>query len=311
MNLSTRVVVSSCKPRLRGRSPASRLAVLPLLAGLLLWAASASAAETAQLPGSMGLFDIASPILYWIDGTIFGWLPIWARVILWSAVASFLSMGIYRLISRQEALDEIKTQVVDTRTELQGFDGEFKDLWPILKQNLGLAGRQLWLTFVPAMLASLPVLFVLAWMANAFDATVPPAGAPVPVTLTAVEGRTLPPLTWRGDGKAVETAPGAWEVTWPAAGATMALDNADGSPVLALPTAAPVRSVGQWVWWNRLIGNPGGYLSDSGDVAAVHVGLPQPTVFPFGPDWLRGWLPAMLVVLMGLSLFLKFHWRLH
>ena len=78
-----------------------------------------------------------------------------------------------------------------------------------------------------------------------------------------------------------------------------------------LPTAAPVRTVHQREWWNSLIGNPGGYLPQPGDVAVAHIGLPQPTVIPFGPDWLRGWLPMTLIVLVVLSLFLKFHWRLH
>ncbi len=282
-----------------------------VLGGVVLWAGAAGAAVGAQLPGSTGLLDIASPLFNWLDQTILGWLPVWARVILWSAAASFLSMGIYRFTSRQEALDEVKSQVLDTRTQLQGFDGEFKELWPILKQNLGLAGRQLWLTFVPAMIASLPVLFILAWMANAFDAETPVAGTMVPVTVATTDGAPLPPLSWQGEGKATETAPGAWEVSWPAAGGSMALVGADATPVLQLPTAVPVRAVAQWAWWNSLIGNPGGYLATPGDLAVAHIGLPQPTVFPFGPDWLRGWLPAMLVVLMGLSLFLKFYWRLH
>jgi len=42
-----------------------------------------------------------------------------------------------------------------------------------------------------------------------------------------------------------------------------------------------VRTVAQWEWWNRLIGNPGGYLATPGDVAAAHIDLPQPTVIPF------------------------------
>lgn len=282
-----------------------------LLACLLLGAGFAHAAETAQLPGSTGWLDVASPVLYWADNTLLGWLPVWVRVIAWSALASLISMLIYRFTSRQAALDEVKSEVLATRSQLQGFEGEFNELWPILKQNLGLAGKQLWLTFVPAMVASLPVLFILAWMANAFDAHQPAAGAPVAVTLTAADGAMLPPLSWRGDGKAVETAPGAWDVTWPAGGGKMELAGAEGSPVLTLPTAVPVRSVAQWEWWNRLIGNPGGYLASPGDIAAAHIGLPQPTVLPFGPEWLRGWLPTMLVVLMGMSLYLKFAWRLH
>jgi predicted AlkP superfamily phosphohydrolase/phosphomutase len=267
--------------------------------------------DQAQTAGSTGYLDVAAPALSWADDTLLGWLPVWARVILWAALASLLSMAVYRLTSRQETLAQVKAQVVETRAKLQGFEGEFDELWPILRRNLGLAGKQLGLTFVPAMIAGLPVLFILAWMSNAFDARAPAPGETVTVTLTPAEGRTLPPVTWQGEGRAVETAPAAWSVTWPQPGRTLRLEDSDGTRLLTLPTTAPVRTVAQWEWWNRLIGNPGGYLPSPGDVAAVHLGLPQPTVLPFGPDWLRGWLPTTLLVLVALSLFLKVRWRLH
>jgi hypothetical protein len=267
--------------------------------------------DQAQTAGSTGYLDVAAPALSWIDGTVLGWLPVWTRVILWAALASLLSMAIYRLASRQETLAQVKAQVLETRAKLQGFEGEFDELWPILRRNLGLAGKQLGLTFLPAMIAGLPVLLILAWMANAFDARSPAPGETLTVTLTPAEGRALPPVTWQGEGRAVETAPGVWSVTWPTPGRTLRLENADGTRLLALPTTAPVRTVAQREWWNPLIGNPGGYLPSPGDVAAVHLNLPQPTVLPFGPDWLRGWLPTTLLVLVVLSLFLKIRWRLH
>jgi hypothetical protein len=265
----------------------------------------------AQLAPSRGWLDFAAPVLSAINNAILGWLPAWVQILLWAALASFISMGIYRLTSSQTALADVKEKIAATRNDLQGFDGEFSELWPILKRNLGLAGKHLGLTFVPAMIASLPVLFILAWMSNAFDARMPAPGASVPITLTPAAGRTLPPVSWQGDATAPETALGTWAVTWPAEGNTIRLVDSDGSTLLTLPTAAPVRAVHQREWWNSLIGNPGGYLPKPGDVAAVEIGLPQPTVIPLGPDWLRGWIPASLIVLICLSFFLKFHWRLH
>ena len=301
-----------------GRSRARLLgfgALLLLTAGMLAVPDSVAqvptSADPSPLPGSVGLLDVAAPARSGGGGPLLGWLPVWVRVVLWAAFASFLSMATYRLASRQEKLAEVKTQVAATRARLQGFEGEFNELWPILRHNLALAGKQLGLTFLPAMVASVPVLFILAWMSNAFDARPPAPGAPVSVALTAAEGRSLPPVRWAGDGRAVETAPGEWSVPWPADGRTLQLDSADGGRLLTLPTAAPVRTVAQWEWWNRLIGNPGGYLPTPGDVAAVHLDLPQPTLLPFGPAWLRGWLPTTLLVLVAFSLFLKFRWRLH
>jgi hypothetical protein len=290
-------------------SPVGSIADLPKLVRIAM--KESAPLNPPQTGPSRGWLDIASPALSAIDRTALGWLPVWVRVIAWAAIASFLSMGIYRLTSRQAALAEVKAKVAETRTELQGFEGEFGELWPILKRNLGLAGKQLGLTFIPAMIASFPVLFILAWMSNAFDAGSPAAGSIVPVSLSTTDGRTLPPVSWQGDGKVVETAPGTWDVTWPADGSSVRLQDSDGSTLLTLPTAAPVRTVHQREWWNSLIGNPGGYLPSPGGVAAAEIGLPEPTVIPFGPAWLRGWLATTLIVLVGLSLFLKFHWRLH
>ena len=110
---------------------------------------SAPPGEASRTAASTGYLDVASPALSWVDNTLLGWLPVWSRVVLWAAFASFLSMGIYRLTSRQEKLAEVKAQVAETRARLQGFEGEFHELWPILRRNLALAGKQLGMTFLP------------------------------------------------------------------------------------------------------------------------------------------------------------------
>ena len=84
---------------------------------------SAPPGEASRTAGSTGYLDVASPALSWADNTLLGWLPVWSRVVLWAAFASFLSMGIYRLTSRQEKLAEVKAQVAETRAP--GFEGEF------------------------------------------------------------------------------------------------------------------------------------------------------------------------------------------
>ena len=39
--------------------------------------------------------------------------------------------------------------------------------------------------------------------------------------------------------------------------------------------------------------------------------LPKREFLPFGPDWLRGWIPFFFGVVIIVSLLLKFLWRLH
>ena len=77
-----------------------------------------------------------------------------------------------------------------------------------------------------------------------------------------------------------------------------------------MQTAAPVSTVHQKRWWNRLIGNPAGYLPSPGDVDAVVLGLPREEYLPFGPRWLRSWIALFFAVVIIASLGLKFLWRL-
>jgi hypothetical protein len=254
----------------------------------------------------MGLFDVASPLFSWLDG-LMSWLPDTARLVLWAVVAGIASMAFYRLTSNQAKLAAIKAEMAALRKEIAAFDGPFGEMWGLVGRNLRLALRQLWVTFLPALIASLPVLFLLVWVSNSFDATMPAPGAPIEVEAFARNGETLPDLQWRGDAR--PAGEGTWTVTWPGAGQRLELLH-EGQVLLALPPPAPVGVVHQRRWWNVLLGNPAGYLPP-GPVDSVEIGLRRREYLPFGPDWLRGWIPLFFAVLVAVSLLLKFVWRLH
>lgn len=264
-----------------------------------------------QIEASTGALDMPSPALAGLDGLMSGWLPEAGRLAFWGVFAGFTSMGLYRLTSNQSRLAANKAEARALQNRLAEFDGRFSEIWPLLGRNFVLAGRQLWLTLVPALLASLPVLFILAWASNAFDARWPEPGAQIEVEATASEGRELPPLRWEGRAEIVPAGAGAWRIVWPEDDASLRLLDSDGTVLLALPTAEPVSIVHQRRWWNVLIGNPAGYLPSPGDVDAVKLALPQPEYLPFGPDWLRGWIAFFFGVIVIVSLMLKFVWRLH
>lgn len=256
----------------------------------------------------MGVFDVASPVFAWVDGSMAGWLPDTLRLVLWAVVAGVASMALYRLASNQAKLTAIKAEMGALRQETAAYDGPLSGMWGLVGRNLRLALRQLWVTFVPALIASLPVIFLLVWVSNSFDATMPAPGAPVGVEAFAQEGETLPPLDWRGEGVRA-AGEGRWTVAWPGAGAGVELLAAD-QVLLGLPPPAPVGIVHQRRWWNALLGNPAGYLPP-GPVDAVEIDLPRREYLPFGPDWLRGWIPLFFAVVIATSLLLKIVWRLH
>lgn len=259
----------------------------------------------------MGAFDLASPVFSSVDGLMSGWLPDVGRLAFWAIVTAVVSMALYRFTSNQQRLAANKAEVAALRRKLADFDGPFAEVWPLLRRNFALAGRQLWLTFVPAVIASVPVIFVLVWVSNTFDARMPQAGDRVEVAAIASEGRELPPLQWQSDGEVVESRDGAWQVAWPRQNGSARLVESDGTVLLTLPMKEPVSVVHQRRWWNALVGNPAGYLPSRGDVDVVELDLPRPEFLPFGPDWLRGWMPLFFAIVIACSLLLKFVWRLH
>jgi hypothetical protein len=256
----------------------------------------------------MGVFDIASPVFAWLDGLMAGWLPAVARLLVWGIVAGVASMALYGVTSNQAKLAAIKAEIVELRRQIAGFDGAFSEMWSLVGRNLALALRQVWVTFVPAIIASVPVIFLLVWVSTAFDARFPAPGDQLAVAAHPSAGQALPPLHWRG-GAAVADGAG-WTVTWPADGASLELVE-DDTVLLALPPPAPVGVVHQRRWWNALFGNPAGYLPSPGPVDSISMQLPTREYLPFGPAWLRGWIPFFFGVVVIVSLLLKFLWRLH
>lgn len=267
--------------------------------------------DQGHVGASRGVFDLATPVFGRIDGAMSGWLPDWGRLSIWALLAAFVSMGLYRLTSSQSRLAANKKEIAALQKKLADFDGPFSEVWPLLGRNFALAGRRLWLTLMPALIASVPVIFILAWVSNTFDARPPEVGAAIEVEAIPSDGHQLPPLRWQGDGEVLKDGESVWSVPWPSGERPLQLVDSDGTVLLTLPTAAPVGTVHQPRWWNKLFGNPAGYLPSPGDVDTLELALPQPELLPFGPEWLRGWMAFFFGVVIVLSLLLKFLWRLH
>jgi predicted AlkP superfamily phosphohydrolase/phosphomutase len=265
--------------------------------------------DSEQIAPSMGALDVASPVLARIDARMADWLPDWGRLILWGILAAFGSMALYRVTSNQSRLAANKAEIRTLQKQLNQFNGPFSEAWPLLRRNVMLSGRRVWLTLFPALIGSLPVLFVLAWVSTAFETHWPAPGDQIEVDPRAAGGE-LPPLRWEGSVQAAPVGNGTWNVVWPENGTSLTLLDSDGTVLLKLPTTEPVSVVHQRRWWNVLIGNPAGYLPSPGDVDTVAMALPRSEYLPFGPDWLRGGIAFFLGVVLISSLLLKFLWRL-
>ena len=58
----------------------------------------------------MGLFDIAAPVFAAVDDILLTFLPAFPRLLLWGILAGWLTMLVFRRISRQERIGILKAE---------------------------------------------------------------------------------------------------------------------------------------------------------------------------------------------------------
>ncbi|WP_163269253.1 hypothetical protein [Chelativorans alearense] len=233
----------------------------------------------------MGLLDLPSSTLSAIDGWLSPVLPPAARLLVWAALGAVLSMEIYRLLSPQSRIVQIKRSFEEMRRRVAGFDGEFEDVWPDMRRMMSLALRRIMLVFPATIAASLPLLVVIVWISTQYGATYPPANEPVRVSV-----------------------PGGFEGRW--VGADVGTPRAqvmdrDGRSVADIAVLEPVPVIHKRLWWNILIGNPAGYLDDALPFDQIDIALPRRQILPFGPSWLRGWEVTFFAAMIAFALAYK------
>jgi hypothetical protein len=241
----------------------------------------------------MGFLDIPAPLFTAIDGALKS-LPPLARLLIWAVVTAILSMYLYWLCSAQEKVGQAKERAIAARQKMAGYDGhEFGEMWPLAKESLASSGKHFLVVLGPAVLSSVPALMLIIWVSGQFSYTLPDAG-------TAVSVSAIP-----------ENELSVSEVSWPAADAPAELLDSNGLSLLLLPLEAAVPVVHKRLWWNSVIGNPNGYLSDDASVTEVHFELAPISYLSFGPGWVRGWELTYFLVLVICSLGIKVAFRIH
>lgn len=240
----------------------------------------------------MGLLDLPAPLFAALDSLLSGLAPPTLRLVLWGVVAALLSMGAYWLLSPQTRIAKAKADALAARRALDAYDGELAEAWPLMGRVLRTALRQLGLVTSPALLGSLPVLAMLAWLSTTYGHAFPPDGADIPVRTTPEAG-------------AARVQPVQAEADMAAEGHQIVLLDAAGNVVERFLLSAPVPTIHKRQWWNALIGNPIGYLPDSSRLEWIELGLPQREYLSVGPSWLRAWYVVFFGVLLAASLAIK------
>jgi hypothetical protein len=253
------------------------------------------------------LLDLLSPVLAQLDHVLrdsLAFAPIW-RIAVFAALGAATSMFFFKRFSNQAELATLKQQIKAVQMELVG---EQVGLKKIIVQNLALSGRQLWLSFWPALLASIPLLFLLVFCSNQFGAEAADTGSRVYVKPIGLQGSPAD-YRWQGVNAQWDVRKTAWTFYQPAPGQTAALMRGDQLQ-LSLPTAVPGNIIHQRHWWNYLIANPAGYLDASATIGRFEFNTPAQVIINWGPGWMRGWLFAFLLFLVLFSVAIKIVWKI-
>ena len=173
----------------------------------------------------MGLFDVPAPLFAAIDGVLAMALPPVLRLVFWGILAGWLTMVVYRRLSNQEAIGELKAQQKVQQKEIAEFDGEFEELMPLIRHTLALGFKQLGFALGPALLSTLPILFLIVWVAGAFGNEAPATGSMVHLTAEPSNDD----IHWSST-TGVETVENGWQVSWPENGQSLTIT--DGSQAL-------------------------------------------------------------------------------
>jgi hypothetical protein len=245
----------------------------------------------------MGLLDLPGPLLDWLDAALGHLISApGLRLAFWGAAGAALSMWLYWLLSPQARIARIKSEAAAARQRLDAHDGAFADAWPLIGRMLRLSLRQIAVVTWPAVLASLPVLFLMVWLSTAYGHSYPPAGQPVEV-------RAFPEQHQARLVNGRDPQPGE-------SGPHIQIADAGGRTIGDLDLAAPVSTVHKREWWNALIGNPAGYLPEEWPVERVEIDLPRSEYLPVGPWWLRGWEAVFFGTLLICSVAIKLAFRI-
>jgi hypothetical protein len=253
----------------------------------------------------MGFFDIPAPLFGFLDSYLEAILPPLGRLLVWAVAAGVLSMATYRLFSAQENISRIKSAAAAARNALARYDGEFEGLWPLIRASLALSSKHMGVTLWPALVASLPALFIMAWVSNSFGYHFPSPGTPTDIRVVPAQAE----IAWNTEN-ADMIGDATWRIDWPTPVAAIELTDISAKIIAEFPLSAPVPVVHKWQWWNAIIGNPAGYLPDAIEIERIEIALPNTEYLNFGPAWLRSWEPSFLIVLVLCSLAVKFAFRI-
>lgn len=256
----------------------------------------------------MGLFDIPAPLFLFVDNSI-GFLPALLRLLIWGVLGGVLSILCYGLLSPQKRISEVKVALRKAQGLLASSDDSFAELWSLITRTLSLSLKHLMLVFIPALLSSLPLIFLLVWASSHYGYELPKPGERVSATIYPESAAQR--LVWAANAGSAELDGSTWIFSWPAEAGSLQLSDDDGNVLIEIPPAVAIPQIHQRTGWNNWLGNPLGYLPQRSPVESIILDLPEKHFLSVGPAWFRGWMAIFFMSAMFSAVISKWLFKIH
>ena len=244
----------------------------------------------------MGIFDLLTPPLAWIDNTILASINIDVRLIIWSLISAIGSTLLFKWFINPQKISVAKTQLRASQKALNSHDGEFSELKSLATKTIALSLKRLGLTIIPTLAASTILVFMLVFLSSQYDLKVPEAGSRINYTITWEEGIKNQTIQWSDKLANTQTT-----VTWPEENTTIEMFDNQGLKLLSIPTV-PVSIIHKKQWWNVLLANPAGYIPDHSDVAYVTFEFTSKEMGPIFGAYFDTWHWPFIILLSLFSI---------
>ena len=90
-------------------------------------------------------------------------------VVLFATVAGAASMLLYRRYSPQQKLRGLDLELAETQQAIHRYDGEFDGMRPLFRQLISLSCKRVWMTFLPSVIAGIPLIIIMVCLGFALS----------------------------------------------------------------------------------------------------------------------------------------------
>ena len=211
------------------------------------------------------LFGVLDPIWALLD-SILSFVPPLGRVMIWGCLAGVASILLYKIVSPQKRLAILKDESDSLKRKIKGLAADDPAYKTVAATAIKVSLRRLYLSLVPAVISSLPVLFLVVYLDTEYGLSQPIPGEPVALLSDDAD------VEFRVDrGQRFSSG---WVFDWPSAGEVVTVNDTTGEQILRIDRHSKPGIASKVGAMSLLFGAPAGQLAKQGTIERLVLQTP-------------------------------------